>query len=133
MRSIRAIEHSDVCILIVDATRGFEAQDQRIFHIADRNKKGIIIDPLHKTLPILTRYEKAKILGLRAKQINHGAKPFVEIPRDVIDGHTIAYMELTQNNIPFIIRRPLPNGGSEYWKVSAVSYTHLTLPTKRIV
>ena len=83
-----------------------------------RNKKGIIIDPLHKTLPFLTRYEKAKILGLRAKQINHGAKPFVEIPRDVIDGHTIAYMELTQNSIPFIIRRPLPNGGSEYWKVS---------------
>ena len=43
MRSIRAIEHSDVCIHIIDATRGFEAQDQRIFHIADKNKKGIII------------------------------------------------------------------------------------------
>ena len=83
-----------------------------------RNKKGIIIDPLHKTLPFLTRYEKAKILGLRAKQINHGSKPFIEIPRDVMDGHTIAYMELIQNSIPFIIRRPLPNGGSEYWKVS---------------
>ena len=83
-----------------------------------RNKKGIIIDPLHKTFPFLTRYEKAKILGLRAKQINHGSKPFIEIPREVIDGHTIAYMELTQSKIPFIIRRPLPNGGSEYWKVS---------------
>ena len=43
MRSIRAIENSDVCIHVIDATRGFEAQDQRIFHIADRNKKGIII------------------------------------------------------------------------------------------
>ena len=43
MRSIRAIEHSDVCVLMVDATRGFEAQDQRIFHIADRNKKGVVI------------------------------------------------------------------------------------------
>ena len=43
MRSIRAIEYSDVCLLIVDAERGFEAQDQRIFHIADRNKKGIVI------------------------------------------------------------------------------------------
>lgn len=83
-----------------------------------RNKKGLIIDPLHKTIPILTRYEKAKILGLRAKQINHGAKPFVEISRDIIDGHTIAYMELVQNKIPFIIRRPMPSGGSEYWKVS---------------
>ena len=40
---IRSIENSDVCIHVIDATRGFEAQDQRIFHIADRNKKGIII------------------------------------------------------------------------------------------
>ena len=43
MRAVRAIEHSDVCILMIDATRGFETQDQRIFHIADRNKKGIVI------------------------------------------------------------------------------------------
>ncbi|MBC8267043.1 MAG: ribosome biogenesis GTPase Der [Flavobacteriales bacterium] len=43
MRSVRAIEHADVCVLIIDATRGFQAQDQRIFHIADRNKKGIVI------------------------------------------------------------------------------------------
>ncbi len=43
MRSVRAIEHADVCVLIIDAERGFEAQDQRIFHIADRNKKGLII------------------------------------------------------------------------------------------
>ncbi len=43
MRSVRAIEHSDVCIHMVDATRGFEAQDQRVFHISDRNKKGIVI------------------------------------------------------------------------------------------
>ena len=83
-----------------------------------RNKKGIIIDPLHTTIPILTRYEKARILGLRAKQINHGAKPFVEISKEIIDGHTIANMELIQKKIPFIIRRPMPNGGSEYWKIS---------------
>lgn len=83
-----------------------------------RNKKGQIIDPLHTTLPFLTRFEKAKILGLRAKQINHGSKPFIEVTRNIIDGHTIAHMELLQNKIPFIIRRPLPNGGSEYWKVN---------------
>ena len=87
-----------------------------------RNKKGQIIDPLHTTIPFLTRYEKAKILGLRAKQINHGSKPFVEINRSIIDGHTIALMELVQNKIPFIIRRPLPNGGSEYWKISDLKH-----------
>ena len=83
-----------------------------------RNKKGIIVDPLHITYPFLTRYEKAKILGLRAKQINHGSKPFVDVPNSIIDGHIIALMELNKGQIPFIIRRPMPNGGSEYWKVN---------------
>lgn len=82
-----------------------------------RNSKGIIIDPLHTTLPFLTRYEKARILGLRAKQINHGSAVFVDVPRNIIDGHTIAIMELTEKKIPFIIRRPMPNGASEYWHV----------------
>ena len=63
-----------------------------------RNKKGIIIDPLHKTIPFLTRYEKAKILGLRAKQINNGSDPFVDVPRNIINGHTIALMELNEKN-----------------------------------
>ena len=43
MRSIRAIEHSDVCILMIDATRGFEGQDQSIFWLAEKNRKGIVI------------------------------------------------------------------------------------------
>ena len=72
---------------------------------------------MHTTLPFLTRYEKAKILGLRAKQINHGSKPFVNVPTRIIDGHIIAKLELNAQKIPFIIRRPMPNGGSEYWQV----------------
>ena len=43
MRSVRAIEHSDVCILMIDATRGFEGQDQNIFWLAEKNRKGIVI------------------------------------------------------------------------------------------
>jgi GTPase len=43
MRSIRAIEDSDVCVLIIDATRGMEAQDVSIFHLIERNKKGVVI------------------------------------------------------------------------------------------
>jgi DNA-directed RNA polymerase I, II, and III subunit RPABC2 len=82
-----------------------------------RNADGIIIDKLHRTIPYLTKYEKARILGQRAKQINSGAYPFVKVPENVIDGYIIAEMELKQKRIPFIIRRPLPNGGSEYWKV----------------
>ena len=83
-----------------------------------RNKNGKPIDPLHKTLPILTKYEKAKILGLRSKQINSGSEVFVEVPPNIFDGYTIANMELEQKKIPFIIRRPLPNGSSEFWSVN---------------
>jgi len=83
-----------------------------------RDKNNIIIDDLHKTIPHLTKYERARILGQRAKQIESGATPFIKVPENVIDGYLIAEMELVQGRIPFIIRRPLPNGGSEYWKIS---------------
>jgi GTP-binding protein len=43
MRSIRSIEYSDVCLLLIDATLGFESQDLNIFHLADKNNKGIVI------------------------------------------------------------------------------------------
>ena len=83
-----------------------------------RDDKGVIIDPLHRTLPFVTRYEKARAIGERAKQINSGAKPFVEIDQSMIDGYLIALKEFEAKKIPFIIRRPLPNGTSEYWRLS---------------
>ena len=83
-----------------------------------RDKNGIIIDDLHKTIPHLTKYERARILGQRAKQIETGATPFIKVPENMIDGYLIAELELKQGRIPFIIRRPIPNGGSEYWKIN---------------
>ena len=80
-----------------------------------RDDRGIIVDELHKTLPLLTKYERTRVLGQRAKQINDGATPFVKVPEGVIDGYLIALKELEEKKIPFIIRRPLPNRGSEYW------------------
>ena len=82
-----------------------------------KDSNNIIIDPLHKTIPFLTKYEKTRILGPRAKQIESGSKPFIHIPDNIIDGHIIAELELQQKKIPFIIRRPLPNGACEYWHV----------------
>lgn len=82
-----------------------------------RDENGIIIDDFHRTIPFMTKFEKARILGQRAKQINSGATPFVKVPENVIDGYLIAELELKQKRIPFIIRRPLPNGGSEYWSI----------------
>ena len=80
-----------------------------------RDDNCVVVDALHRTLPMLTKYEKSRVLGQRAKQINDGATPFVKVPEGVIDGYLIAIKELEEKKIPFIIRRPLPNGGSEYW------------------
>ena len=83
-----------------------------------RNVDGVIIDPLHKTLPFITRYEKARVIGERAKQLNSGAIPMVEVEPSVIDGYLIAVKEFEEKKIPFIVKRPIPNGGCEYWKLS---------------
>jgi DNA-directed RNA polymerase I, II, and III subunit RPABC2 len=85
--------------------------------VVTRNSDGIIIDPLHRTIPFLTKYERARILGQRAKQIETGAKPLVRVPENVIDGYIIAELELKEKKIPFIIRRPIPGGACEYWNL----------------
>ena len=95
-----------------------------------RDNRGIIVDDFHKTLPFLTKYEKTRILGQRTKQINSGAKTYLdkynlsENGKPIIDGYLIALKELEQKKIPFIIRRPLPNGGSEYWKLDDLEFIH---------
>lgn len=82
-----------------------------------RDENNNIVDPLHTTIPYLTKYEKSRILGQRAKQINSGAIPFVDVPDKIMDGFIIAQMELAQKRIPAIIQRPIYGGGCEYWKV----------------
>ena len=76
MRSIRAIENSDVCLLVVDATRGFDGQVQNIFWLAHRNQKGIVIlvnkwDLIEKQTG-LTKQIEANI----RKQL----EPFTDVP-----------------------------------------------------
>ena len=82
-----------------------------------RDANGQIIDPLHQTIPFVSRYERARVLGERAKQLNSGAEPFIEIDETMIDGYVIALKEFEEKKIPFIIQRPLPSGASEYWKL----------------
>ena len=82
-----------------------------------RNKDGIIVDELHKTIPLLTKYEKTKILGMRLKQLNSGCNPYISINEKIIDNNIIVVMELEQKVLPFIIQRPLPNNTFEYWKL----------------
>ena len=83
-----------------------------------RDKSGAIADPFHRTLPFLSRYERARVIGERAKQLENGAMSFVELEPHEIDSYMIAMKEFQNKKIPFIIKRPLPNGASEYWKLS---------------
>lgn len=76
MRSIRAIEHCDVCLLVLDATRGFDGQDQNIFWLAERNRKGIVVlvnkwDLVEKDHKSVKEYEKI---------IRKEMEPFTDVP-----------------------------------------------------
>jgi GTPase len=76
MRSIRTIESSDVCLLLIDATRGIESQDVNIFHLVERNRKGIVIlvnkwDLVEKETNTTRDFEKA---------IRKNLEPYDDVP-----------------------------------------------------
>ena len=76
MRAVRAIENSDVCLLVIDATRGFEGQDQSIFWLAEKNKKGVVIlvnkwDLMEKETNTVKEYEA---------MIRREIAPFTDVP-----------------------------------------------------
>ena len=69
-----------------------------------------------KTIPYLTKFERARIMGVRLQQLAYGAKP--RINTDGLHSiNEIVEKELIQRKIPFILRRTLPNGVSEDWKM----------------
>ena len=82
-----------------------------------RDENNRIIDDNHRTVPILSKYERTRILGLRSRQINSGARPFINVEENIIDGYIIAERELIEKKIPFIIKRPISNDKFEYWRL----------------
>jgi len=76
MRSVRAIEHCDICLLVFDSTRGFDGQVQNIFWLAERNRKGIVIlankwDLVDKETNTMKKFEA---------YIRKQCEPFTDIP-----------------------------------------------------
>jgi DNA-directed RNA polymerase I, II, and III subunit RPABC2 len=78
------------------------------------------------TLPWMTKYEFDQLIGLRTMHLSKGAAPFV----DLAEGFTVkgnmelrkvALQEIQEKKLPYIIKRPLPNGSAEYWPVSKLS------------
>lgn len=68
--------------------------------------------------PWLTKYEKARVLGVRAKQLAMGAPPLVEVPKGITNPLEIAKLELEAGVIPIIIERRLPDGRKIRLRVS---------------
>lgn len=79
--------------------------------------RGSLPDPNHRTYPYLTLYERTKVLSLRASQLEHGALPFIDVLPHMSNTYEIAKAELEAKKLPFIMKRPLPNGEYEYWRL----------------
>ena len=146
MRSIRSIENSDVCIHVIDATRGFEAQDQRIFHIADRNKKGIII--LVNKWDLVKKSTNSTIII--EEKIKEKISPFVDVPIIFISAtnkqrllkalelsievfknrkQRISTSVLNNTMLPLIENRPPPAIKGKYIKIKYCTQLPVNVPT----
>lgn len=134
MRSVRAIEHADVCILVIDATRGFEGQDQNIFWLAEKNRKGIVIlinkwDLVEKDTMTSHDYEK---------KVREEIAPFTDVPILFVSALTkqrllkaleaavqvyenrkqrIATSKLNDTMLPIIENNPPPALKGKYMKI----------------
>ena len=74
-----------------------------------------------KTIPLLTKFERARIMGVRLQQLAYGAKPRVDTT-NLRSINEIVEKELLERKIPFIIRRTLPNNTYEDWKLEEFEY-----------
>ena len=83
-----------------------------------RDNTNNIVDEFHKTISIMTKYEKTRILGIRTKQLNNGNIPYVSVDEGLNNNYLIALKELNEKRLPFIIKRPMPNNKFEYWKLT---------------
>ena len=116
-QKLEKFENKELLLSYHPETKQLKYADVMALTTISRDSENNIIDPMHKTIPILTRYERARVLGVRAKQLEHNAIPMIDIPANMIDSYLIACEELKQKKIPFIIKRPMPDGTSEYWKL----------------
>ncbi len=85
MRTIRAIEHSDVCLVMVDATVGFDSQDLNVFHLAEKNNKGILV-LVNKW--DLVENKETMTMDQYKKMILSKTAPFKDYPIVFISAHT---------------------------------------------
>jgi len=146
MRAVRAIEHSDVCILMIDATRGFETQDQRIFHIADKNKKGIVIlvnkwDLIEKNTESTQQFEEQIlkqispfkdipilfVSALEKQRLLKGLETAIEVYKNRTQKITTS--ELNETMLAIIEKKPPPATKGKYIKIKYCTMLPTATPT----
>jgi DNA-directed RNA polymerases I, II, and III subunit RPABC2 len=105
---------------ISEAEKSEKSQPSEISEVIENDQEKVFEDESNQRITnnIMTKYEKARILGTRAMQISRNAPVFVELDPNEIDPLQIAEKELREKKIPFIIRRYLPNGIYEDWAIS---------------
>jgi GTP-binding protein len=145
MRTIKALEEADVVILMIDAVEGLESQDVNIFHLAEKNKKGIVIlvnkwDLIEKNNQTVKQFED---------QIRQKLQPFTDIPiifTSVINKQRIfqaveAALEVYKNRskkiptsklndvmLPIIENFPPPSQKGKYIKIKYITQINATSP-----
>ena len=144
MRAVRAIENSDVCLLMIDATRGFESQDQKIFSLIERNKKGVVVlvnkwDLVEKDNSSTKKYEEMVrqevapftdfpviFTSATTKQRIHKA---LEAAVEVYDNMSrkVSTSQLNDFLLPLIENYPPPANKGKYIKIKYI--TQLPTPT----
>ncbi|MCD4729128.1 MAG: ribosome biogenesis GTPase Der [Bacteroidales bacterium] len=145
MRSIRAIENSDVCFLMVDASEGFESQDLNIFHLAERNKKGVVIvinkwDLIEKETKTHLEFEEMirnKIAPFKDVPIVFTSIPkkqrifkALETGSEVYKnmGNRISTSKLNDIFLPIIEKTPPPSVKGKYVKVKYITQLKTPFP-----
>ena len=135
IRSIRSIENSDVCILLLDATRGIEGQDLNIFSLIQRNQKGLVV-VVNKW--DLVENKNAKVMKTYEEAIRSRLAPFVDFPiifasaltkqrifkvletaKEVYQARTtrIPTARLNEEMLPLIEAYPPPSNKGKYIKI----------------
>jgi hypothetical protein len=75
-------------------------------------------DSNHRSRPFLSIFERTRILGMRTNQLAQGARPFIIVPEHITDVQDIARLELEQRKLPLIIKRHMPDGSYEKFRLS---------------
>ena len=100
----------------LDESINYEDIDSNI-STSNKNTYNNYYSHVKKSQNYITKFEKAKIIGIRAQMIASGAVPCVDVPKGVTDALSISYIEYNEKKMPLLIRRKLTDNTIEDWRL----------------